>query len=120
MAYSHDNTTYYTYSYGEDQLGIGIIKDNQEVNFTIKYVDYLSMRVVDDYIYLINEKFIYKVSISRQKKHETLEISEYVNSSFSLLNIIIVNDKLMYLPMITYVQEGGNPYYKYSLYKYEI
>ena len=120
MAYTHENATYYTYSYDDSKIGIGIIKNGQETNFSINYVDYLSMRVVEDYIYLINEKYIYKVSISRQKRHETLEISEYVNSTFSLLNVIIINEKLMYLPMIAYIQEGETSYYKYCLYKYEV
>ena len=78
------------------------------------------MKIVDDYIYLLNEKFIYKVSISREKRHETLELSEYVDSTFSLLNVIIVKDDLMYLPLIKKVTEGVNPYYKYCLYKYEV
>jgi DNA-binding transcriptional regulator LsrR (DeoR family) len=78
------------------------------------------MKVIDDYIYLINEKNIYKVSISREKRHETLELSEYIDSTFSLLNVIIVNDKLMYLPLIKKVNEGVSTYYKYCLYKYEV
>lgn len=111
---------YYTYAIDDKKLGIGIIKDNQEKTFSIKNVDYLSMKIVDDYIYLLNEKFIYKVSISREKRHETLELSEYVDSTFSLLNVIIVKDDLMYLPLIKKVTEGVNPYYKYCLYKYEL
>lgn len=118
--YRKGENVYYTYTTQEQNLGIGIINNNQENTFSIKHVDYLTMKVIDDYIYLINEKKIYKVSISREKRHETLELSEYIDSTFSLLNVIIVNDKLMYLPLIKKVNEGVSTYYKYCLYKYEV
>ena len=41
---------YYTYAIDDKKLGIGIIKDNQEKTFSIKNVEYLSMRIVDDYM----------------------------------------------------------------------
>ena len=34
--------------------------------------------------------------------------------------IDIINEKLMYLPLIKYENDGVNPFYKYCLYKYEV
>lgn len=118
--YIADDKVYYTYSTKDRKLGFGVVHNGQEKTFSIESVDYISMRVVDDYIYLINEKNIYKVSIFREKRHETLEISEYIDSTFSLLDVIIINEKLMYLPLIKYENDGVNPFYKYCLYKYEV
>ena len=118
--YVSNGKVYYTYSTKDKKLGFGIFSNGQETTFSIDSIDYISIKVVDDYFYLISEKFIYKVSISRKKKHETLELSEYIDSTFSLLDVIIVNEKLMYLPLIKYENDGINPFYKYCLYKYEI
>ena len=80
------------------------------------------MIVVDDYMYLISTLEINKVSISRQKRHERLQISTYQYMTFYLTDVIIVNEKLMYLPMIKKFDNYSLDEVKYSyhLYRYKI
>ena len=69
-------------------------------------------------MYLISEKEINKVSISREKRHENLQISTYQNINFSLSNILICNEKLMYLPMIKSFDNYGLEEEKHTYYLY--
>ena len=76
------------------------------------------MQVVDNYIYLISENEIYKVNVTREKRHETLQISTYQNASFYLQDVLIVSEKLMYLPMVKYEQNTDTNQYEYAYYLY--
>ena len=118
----YNDTLYYVYSYDNSHLGIGVVSNDTNKKFKIKACDYVSIKVVDDYLYLISENEINKVSISREKRHEKLQISIYQNSEFNLQNVLIVSEKLMYLPMIKYeANDVTNEYeYAYYLYRYKI
>ena len=115
----YDNKVYSTFTQG-NQLGISIYTNNEETSFLIDSVDYLTMKVKDDYIYLIDKRYIYKVSISRQKRHETLELNEYANAHINLSDVIIVNEKLMYIELAKeeFVQLKNEV--SYYLYRYKI
>lgn len=110
-----NETLYYTYSYDSSNFAISYYNKNTHKTFKVKSCDYLTMQVKDDYMYLINKDEIYKVSIEREKRHETLQISSYDNITFNLSTILIENEKLMYLPMIK--KENNN--YTYLLYRYK-
>lgn len=120
--YIYNNNVYYTFSYDNKYLGIGYINKTEEVIFKVKSCDYEKMIVVDDYMYLISTLEINKVSISRQKRHERLQISTYQYMTFYLTDVIIVNEKLMYLPMIKKFDNYSLDEVKYSyhLYRYKI
>ena len=118
--YVANNNLYYTFSTPDRKLGISIY-DGKEMDFSIDAKDYLSIKVKTDYLYLIANEEIYKVSLTRKKEHETLQMSEYVDMEFSLSQIIIVNEHLMYIPMIK--KEGNElsgSYYGYYLYRYKV
>ena len=114
----YNNSIYYVYSFDSSHLGIGLYSDGQNKNFKVKACDYLSMQVVDNYIYLISENEIYKVNVTREKRHETLQISTYQNASFYLQDVLIVSEKLMYLPMVKYEQNTDTNQYEYAYYLY--
>lgn len=118
--YVANDNLYYTYSTSDRKLGISIY-DGKETNFSINPVDYLSIQVKADYLYLISNDEIYKVSLSRMKQHETLQSSQYIDMTYSLNQVIIVNEHLMYIPMIK--KEGDEllgVYYGYYLYRYKV
>lgn len=118
--YVANDNLYYTYSTSDRKLGISIY-DGKETNFSINPVDYLSIQVKTDYLYLISNDEIYKVSLSRMKQHETLQSSQYIDMTYSLNQVIIVNEHLMYIPMIK--KEGDEllgVYYGYYLYRYKV
>ena len=118
--YVANDNLYYTYSPSDRKLGISIY-DGKETNFSINPVDYLSIQVKTDYLYLISNEEIYKVSLSRMKQHETLQSSQYIDMTYSLNQMIIVNEHLMYIPMIK--KEGDEllgVYYGYYLYRYKV
>lgn len=114
IVFEHD--LYYTYN---NQNKLGIVKVNYQniiSDFTIKRFAATSILYCDDYLYLINKEQMIKVSLVRQKKNETYQISNYANMSYDLNNIMIASNDLMYLPMIEYVNET----YSYHLKKYQV
>ena len=69
------------------------------------------------------DKIIDKVIINIKKTNLNLKSSIIFNQSEnnkSNCDVIIINEKLMYLPLIKYENDGVNPFYKYCLYKYEV
>ncbi len=111
-----NNSLYYTY-YIDNKLGICQFENGQLIkDFQIKRFEAISIKYYQNYLYLIAPKQILKVSIEREKKNETYEINEYQNMTFDLKNILIANEKLMFLPMIEYT----NNIYYYHLMKYKI
>ena len=112
----YKNTLYYTYYANDNTLIINSYKDNVFTSFSIKRVEFQSFIVNDDYLYLILDNSIQKVSLSRKKTNEVLNMSGYTSFIYDLNNIIIYNEKTMYLPMI-YKEEA---IYKYSLYRYKV
>lgn len=120
--YVYNNNLYYTYSFDNKHLGVSVFDKFNETNFKVKSCDYVKMEVKEDYMYLISKNEIYKVSIPRQKRHENLQMSIYQNITFHLSDIIIVNEKLMYLPMIkSFDNYGLNEItYSYHLYRYKV
>lgn len=119
--YVYNQSVYYTFSHDDKKLGIGHLNLNEEIIFSVKNCDYEKMLVVDDYMYLISSYEINKVSIPRQKRHERLQISTYQYMSFSLVDVIIVNEKLMYLPMFKEFDNYSldETKYSYHLYRYK-
>ena len=53
--------------------------------FSISAIDYQSIKVVDDYLYLIDENKIQKVSLSRKKKHELFVLICYYGLTIMFL-----------------------------------
>lgn len=117
----YDGKIYYTFIASDGKLGIKIIhsKDKSDTSL-IKRVDALSMQIKNDYLYLICKDQIIKFSLKRLKKNETLTISNYEDYSYDLQDILIVNEKLMYLPMIETNNEEGKVYYSHALLRYKI
>ena len=118
--YVANDNLYYTYSTSDRKLGISIY-DGKETSFSINPVDYLSIQVKTDYLYLISNDEIYKISLSRMKQHETLQSSQFIDMTYALNQVIIVNEHLMYIPMIK--KEGDEllgVYYGYYLYRYKV
>ena len=56
----------------------------------------------------------------RLKKNETLTVSKYDNYSYDLQDILIVNEKLMYLPMIETNKDEDEITYSHVLFRYKI
>ncbi len=112
----NNNTLYYTYYFSNNDLIITTFKDNEFTSFKIKRVDFQSFIVKDEYMYLILDNSIQKVSLKRKKANEVLNISGYTDYIYDLNNIIIYNEKTMYLPMI-YKETN---HYKYRLYRYKV
>ena len=118
--YIANEKLYYTYSTSDRKIGI-CIYDEEEESFVIEQVDYLTIKVKTDYLYLIASDRIYKVSLTRKKQHETLQVTEYIDSYYSLSNILIVNDQLIYLPMIKKEDDDKlKEFYGYYLYRYKV
>lgn len=117
----YDGKICYTFIASDGKLGIKIIhsKEKSEMSL-IKRVDALSMQIKNDYLYLICKDQIIKFSLKRLKKNETLTISKYDNYSYDLQDILIVNEKLMYLPMIETNKDEDEITYSHVLFRYKI
>ena len=88
----YKNTLYYTYYANDNTLLINSYKDNVFTSFSIKRVEFQSFIVNDDYLYLILDNSIQKVSLSRKKTNEVLNMSGYTSFIYDLNNIIIYNE----------------------------
>lgn len=113
---------YATFYKDHKTLGILIYDGLEEETFEINTVDYLKMVVKNDYLYLINNLEMNKVSLVRKKKQEKMIISKYQDMNYNLTNVMIVNEKLMYLPMMktNWNYDTQKNEYEYYLYRYKI
>ncbi|MCI5744825.1 MAG: hypothetical protein MR270_00880 [Erysipelotrichaceae bacterium] len=108
---------YYTYYIDNKKMGICYFDGKDEIAFQIPRTFYLSFIVKGDYLYLIDKDNIYKVCISRKKRQEKLVMGKYENMDYNLENILIINDKMMYLPMKKKIDENS---FLMQLYRYKI
>ncbi len=117
-----EDKLYYTSYKNSDKMMISVYDGISEKSFEIDKVDYLKIQVKGDFLYLIDQKQMYKVSISREKKQEKMILSEYQDMTYDLTNVLIVNEKLMYLPMekATWNYTTEKDDYDYYLYRYKI
>lgn len=95
----NNDTVYYVY-YDNDKQICGVYNQTTNERFKINRFEYNKIIYADDYLYFLNENTIYKISIRRKKQNETIKVTGYNDYIYNLKDILIVNDKQIYLPVI--------------------
>ena len=109
-----DAALYFAYT-NENKIGIGVVNFNNQdpITFEISNLAYDVMKTDDKYLYLISEHEIYKINLETKKQNETLKIDTYNEMNYQLRNVMIVNESLMYLPMIK-IEDNSQHIYRYK------